>query len=78
MALRAALWSVGRAAGWSKPVRSCLPKGDPDTEDRLARVVRWYRTFSKLIRTHVVSPARWKSTLATACKLLSSSTVSAR
>jgi hypothetical protein len=29
-----------------------LATGDPDTDERLARVIEWHSTFSRLIKTH--------------------------
>lgn len=52
-ALRAALRSIGKKGGGiveAKPV--VLAKGDPKTDERLARVIEWYSTLTKLIKAH--------------------------
>jgi hypothetical protein len=53
VALRAALRSIGKRGGGVVEARPIvLAKGDPATDERLARVVEWYRTFDRLIKTH--------------------------
>jgi hypothetical protein len=53
VALRAALRSIAKkGGGLVEAFPIVLAKGDPDTDERLARVVEWYRTFSRLIKTH--------------------------
>ena len=53
VALRAALRSIAKkGGGLVEAFPIVLAKGDPDTDERLARIVEWYRTFSRLIKTH--------------------------
>jgi hypothetical protein len=53
VALRAALRSIAKRGGGAvEAYPVVLAKGDPDTDERLARVIEWYRTFSRLIKTH--------------------------
>jgi hypothetical protein len=52
VALRAALCSIGKRGGGV--VEACpivLAKGDPATDERLVRVVEWYRKLDRLIKT---------------------------
>ncbi len=52
VALRAALRSIARRGGGVVEARPIvLAKGDPATDERLARVVEWYRKFDRLIKT---------------------------
>ena len=53
VALRAALRSIAKKGGGvveAYPI--VLAKGDPETDERLARVIEWYSTFSRLLKTH--------------------------
>jgi hypothetical protein len=52
VALRAALRSIAKKGGGlveATPV--ALVKGDPERDERLAAVIAWYGTFSKLLKT---------------------------
>ena len=53
VALRAALASIAKAGGGvveAYPI--VVAKGDPETDERLARVIEWRRTLNQLIKTH--------------------------
>jgi hypothetical protein len=53
VALRAALCSIAkRGGGVVEAYPIVLAKGDPASDERLARVVEWYRVFDRLIKTH--------------------------
>lgn len=53
MALLAALRSIGkRDGGLVEAYPIVLAKGDPANDERLARVVEWYSSFNRLIKTH--------------------------
>lgn len=53
VALRAALRSIAKKGGGVVEARPIvLAKGDPQTDERLARVIEWYSTLSRLIKTH--------------------------
>jgi hypothetical protein len=53
VALRAALRSIAKKGGGvveAFPI--VLAKGDPATDERLARVIKWYETWWKLVKEH--------------------------
>jgi hypothetical protein len=53
VALSAALRSIAKKGGGvveAYPI--VLAKGDPATDERLARLIEWYSEFSRLIKTH--------------------------
>ena len=53
VALHAALEAIAKKGGGV--VEACPVvhvKGDPATDDRLARLIDWYSTFSRLLKTH--------------------------
>jgi hypothetical protein len=53
VALRAALRSIAkRGGGVAEAYPIVLAKGDPANDERLARVVEWYSTFNRIIKTH--------------------------